>query len=141
MQVMEATPEERLDLNMMAVEALGLSVFALEAAGTPTPTDRVQAAGAVAIDLLGQVDFVLAHLRLQHRVIIETDDQQEEPPGPLATKEIQAQQISMALLDLKDWPDTQAIAAVRQRSKAQAVELSQVIPEFVWRWEQDAQGN
>jgi hypothetical protein len=140
-QVMEATPDDRLGLNMMAVEALHLSVFALEAAGTPTPTDRAQAAGAVAVDLVSQVDFALAHLPLHNPVIIETDDQQEEPPGPLATKELQAQQTSIALLDLKDRPDTQAIAAVRQLAGAQAMQLSQVIPEFVRRWEQDAQGN
>jgi hypothetical protein len=141
MQVMEATPDDRSGRNMMAVEALNLSVFALQAAGTPTPTDRAQAAGAVAIDLASQVDFALAHLPLQHPVIIETDDRQEQPPGPLATKEIQAQQTSIALLDMQDRPDPEAIAAVWQLSKAQAMELSQVIPEFVRRWEQDAQGN
>jgi hypothetical protein len=42
---------------------------------------------------------------------------------------------------MQDRPDPQVIAAVWQLSKAQAVELSQVIPEFVRRWEQDAQGN
>jgi hypothetical protein len=42
---------------------------------------------------------------------------------------------------LKDRPDTQAMAALRQRSKAQAVELSQVIPEFARRWAEDTQGN
>ncbi len=142
MQVMEATPDDRLGLNMLAVEALHLSVFALEAASTSTPTDRAQAAGAVAIDLVSQLDFALAYLPLQHPVIIETDGQQEEqPPGPLAAKEIQAQQISIALLDLQDRPDTQAIAALRQRSKAQALELSRVIPEFARRWAQDAQEN
>jgi hypothetical protein len=141
MQVMEATPDDRLGLNMLAVEALHLAVFALEAASTSTPTDRAQAAGAVAVDLVSQVDFALAHLPLQHPVIIETDGQEEEPPGPLATKEIQAQQASIALLDLKDRPDTQAIAAVRRLSKAQAMELLEVIPEFVRRWAEDAAGN
>jgi hypothetical protein len=65
MQVMDSTPEDRLGLNMLAVEALHLSVLALEAAGTPTPTDRARAVGAVAIDLGSQVDFALAHLPLQ----------------------------------------------------------------------------
>ena len=58
MQVMEATPEDRLGLNMMAVEALHLAVFALEAASTSTPTDRAQAAGAVAVDLVSQVELL-----------------------------------------------------------------------------------
>jgi hypothetical protein len=142
LQVLEATPEDRWGLNMLAVEALGLAVFALEVASTSTPTDRAQAAGAVAIDLVSQVDFALAYLPLQHPVIIETDGQQEEqPPGPLAAKEIQAQHASIALLDLQDRPDTQAIAALRQRSKVQAVDLSQVIPEFARRWAEHAQGN
>jgi hypothetical protein len=138
MQVKEVTPEDRLGLTMMAANALDLTVFALEAASTSTPTDRAQAAGAGAIDLVGQVDFALTHLPLHNQVIIEPDDQEEEPPGPLATKEIQAQQTSIALLDRQDRPDTQAIEAARRLSQTQAAELVEVMPEFVRRWAEDA---
>jgi hypothetical protein len=71
--------------------------------------------------------------RCRTRVIIEPDDQEEEPPGPLATKEIQAQQTSIVLLDMKGRPDTQAIEAVRRLSQAQAAELVAVMPELARR--------
>jgi hypothetical protein len=141
MRVMEATPEDRLGLTMMAANALNLAMFALEAAGTSTPTDRAQAAGAGAIDLLGQVDFALASMPLHNQVIIEPDDQEEEPPGPLQTKEIQAQQTSIALLDMQDQPETQAIEAVRRLSQAQAADLVEVMLEFARRWAQDTPEN
>jgi hypothetical protein len=139
-QAMEAAREDRFGLKLLAAWAMDLTVFALEAAATSTPPwGAAQAAAAGAIDLLGQVDLALAHLPLQHRVIIEPDDQEEEPHGPLQTKEIQAQQTSIALLDTQDRPDTQAIEAVRRLSKAQAAELVEVMPEFARRWAEDAQ--
>jgi len=141
MQVVQATPEDRLGLTMLTADALDLTVFALEAAGTSTPTDRAQAAGAGAIDLVRQVDFALAHMPLQDRVIIEPDNWEEEPSGPLETKEIQAQQTSIALLDMQDRPDTQAIEAVRRLSKAQAAQLVALMPEFARRWSEDAPEN
>jgi hypothetical protein len=138
-QAMEAAPEDRLGRKLLAAWAMDLTVFALEAAATSTlpPWGAAQAAAAGAIDLLGQVDLALGHLPLQHRVIIEPDDGEEEPHGPLQTKEIQAQQTSIALLDMGDRPDTQAIEAVRRLSQAQAAELVEVMPEFARRWTEE----
>jgi hypothetical protein len=140
-QAVEAAHQDRLGLKLLAAWATDLTVFALEAAATSTlpPWGAAQAAAAGAIDLLGQVDLALAHLPLQQRVIIQPDDGEEDPHGPLQTKEIQAQQTSIALLDMGDRPDTQAIEAVRQRSKARAAELVEVMPEFARRWAEDAQ--
>jgi hypothetical protein len=82
-QAMEAAHQDRLGLKLLAAWAMDLTVFALEAAATSTlpPWGAAQAAAAGAIDLLGQVDLALAHLPLQHRVIIQPDDGEEDPTG------------------------------------------------------------
>lgn len=136
MHVMEASPD--VGLEILATHALNLTVFALEAAAQPTPTDRAQAAGVGAIDLLGQVDFLLAGPPARNLVFIEPDEGTEEPPGPLATKEIEAQRTSIALLEMGDRPYRRAVAAVQQLSRARAAELSEVLPDFARRWAADA---
>jgi|SRR6266511_1603967 len=107
-------------------------VFALEAATNTTPTDRAQAASGGALDLVGQVDFALAHLPLEAPMVVDMDE--EEPPGPLESEEIETQWSSIRLLDVGDRPDAPSIEAVRRLSKVHAAELARVMPEFVRRW-------
>jgi hypothetical protein len=121
--------------EVLAGFALNVTVFALEAASGPTPTDRAQAACSGGLDLAAQVDFILAHSPLEAATVMEPDEQ--EPPGPLQTQEMQAQWASIRLLDVGDRPDAQAVAAVRRLSKARAGELARVMPEFVHRERQE----
>jgi hypothetical protein len=93
-----------------------------------------------AVDLLGQVDFLLARPPTRSLMIIEPDEAMEEPPGPLVAKEIEAQRTSIALLEMGDRPQRQAIAAVQQLSRAWAAELSKVIPGLARRWAAPASG-
>lgn len=116
----------------MATQALNVVVFALEAATNTTPTDRAQAACGGALDLVGQVDFALAHLPLEAPMVVDMDE--EEPPGPLESEEIETQWSSIRLLDVGDRPDAPSIEAVRRLSKVHAAELARVMPEFVRRW-------
>ena len=95
--------------------------------------------GVGAVDLLGQVDFLLARPPTRS-LIIEPDEAMEEPPGPLVTKELEAQRTSIALLEMGDRPQRQAIAAVQQLSRAWAAELSKVIPGFARHWAAPASG-
>jgi hypothetical protein len=66
----------------LAAHALDVTVFALEVASGPTPTDRARAAGSGGLDLAGEVDLTLAYMPADTSVIIESDAQ--EPQGPLA---------------------------------------------------------
>lgn len=106
---MDATPEDQLGLNTYAVEALNITVFALGAASESTPTHEAQAANNVAIDLLGQVDFLLRHDPLEEELLIQREGDEKESPGPLKSGEIEAQRTSIALLGATAWPDLRAI--------------------------------
>jgi hypothetical protein len=138
LQLLDATPEDRLGLSMYAVEALHITVRALQTASTSTPTHEAQAANQVAIDLLGQVDFLLTHNPLDEELLIQRDEDPELPPGPLESGEIEAQWRSIALLDKADRPDPQAIEAVQRLSTVRAAELANVMPQFEARWTEEA---
>lgn len=107
-RLLDATPEDPLGLSTYAVEALHVTVLALKTASTSTPTHEAQAANQVAIDLLGQVDFLLPHNPLDEELLIQR-------PG-----------------------DPQAIEAVRRLSTVRAAELVNVIPQFEARWIEEA---
>lgn len=117
--------------GVLAGHALNVTVFALEAANGPTPTDRARGACSGGLDLAGEVDFTLAHSPPEGFVTMEREN--EEPDGPLVTQEIQAQWASVRLLDVGYRPDAQAVEAVRRLSKARAAGLARVMPEFVRR--------
>jgi hypothetical protein len=138
LQLLDATPDDRLGLSTYAVEALHITVRALQSASTSTPTHEAQAANQVAIDLLGQVDFLLAHNPLDEELLIQRDEDPEPPPGPLESGEIEAQRRSIALLDKVGPPDPQAIEAVRRLSTVRAAELANVMPQFEARWIEEA---
>lgn len=115
----------------LAAHALDVTVFALEAASGPTPTDRARAAGNGVLDLAGDVDFTLTHMPSDTAVILESED--EELHGPLVTREIEAQRTSIRLLDVGDPPNAEAIEGIRRLSKAQASELARVMPQYAQR--------
>jgi hypothetical protein len=135
LRLIERASDDEASPEVLAAHALDITVFALEAASGPTPTDRAQAACSGGLDLAAQVDFVLAHSPLEVSVFMEPDE--PEPPGPLVTQEIQAQWASIRLLDVGNRPDAQAVAAARRLSKARAAELAWVMPEFVQRERQE----
>jgi hypothetical protein len=138
LQLLDVTPDDRLGLSTYAVEALHITVRALQTASTSRPTHEAQAANQVAIDLLGQVDFLLAHNPLREKLLIQRDGDPQRPPGPLKAGEIEAHWRSIALLDEVGPPDPHAIEAVRRLSTARAAELANVMPQFEARWTEEA---
>lgn len=137
-RLMEATPKDRYGLNTFAVEALNITLFALGAASKSTPTDEAQGANQVAIDLVGEVDFLLTDEPVPNELLIERVEDEERPPGPLMMNEIDAQWTSISLLDKRDHPDAQALEAVRRLSEIRAAELAAIMPEFALRWREEA---
>ena len=136
-RMLDATPRDPLGLDTYTVEALHITVLALKTASTSAPTHEAQGANLVAIDLLGQVDFLLAHSPLDEELLIQRDEDPELPPGPLESGEIEAQWESIALLDKKDRPDARVIEAVRRLSRTRAAELTKTMPEFARRWTEE----
>ena len=138
LRLLDATPKDRLGLSTYAVEALHITVLALKTTSTSTPTHEAQGANLVAIDLLGEVDSLLAHNPLDEELLIQRDGDPELPPGPLKSGEIEAQWRSIALLEKAGPPDLQAIEAVRRLSRTRATELANVMPQFKARWTEEA---
>jgi hypothetical protein len=138
LRLLDAMPEDQLGLSTYAVEALHITVLALKTASTSTPTHEAQGANQVAIDLLGQVDFLLAHNPLSDELLIQRDGDPELPPGRLESGEIEAQWESIALLETTGPPDLQAIKAVRRLSTVRATELAKIMPQFEARWTEEA---
>ena len=138
-RLLDATPRHPLGLDTYAVEALHITAWALRTASTSTPTHDAQAANLVAIDLLRQVDFLLAHNLLREELLIQRDEDPELPPGPLELGEIAAQWRSIAVLDKAGPPDLEAIEAARRLSTVRAAELANVMPQFEARWTEEAE--
>jgi hypothetical protein len=125
-QVVDEAPDG--GLGLLGAHAANVSLFAVEAAAGSSPTDRAQVACGGAMDLAGEVDATLSRRPIEES-FVSTDDE-ERPPGQRRREEIEAQLVSLRLLDTGDRPDVRAIEAVRQLSQAQARELAQLMPEF-----------